>query len=91
MEDIQQSVQAEASDGMWGPQELGSIKQANKMVTSNHGPAYSPKNENWLGTKNMMASMTMLKRMKCGLWIQEHPIMSHSVTKDVGTKEMQLV
>ncbi len=41
-------------------------KQANKMVTSYHGPAYSPKNEYGLGTKNMIASMTMSKRSDIG-------------------------
>jgi hypothetical protein len=41
---------------------MGSNKQANKMVTRHHGPAYSPKNEYRLGTNNKMASMTMLKR-----------------------------
>jgi hypothetical protein len=39
VEDLQQSVQAEASNGKWGPHEMGSNKQANKMVTRHHGPA----------------------------------------------------
>jgi hypothetical protein len=37
VEDLQWSVQTEASNGAWGPQELESNQQANKMVTSFHG------------------------------------------------------
>jgi hypothetical protein len=59
VEDLQRSVQAEASHGTWDPQEKGSNKHANKMVISYHGSAYSPKNEYGLGIKNMMASMTI--------------------------------
>ncbi len=51
VEDQLKSVQAETDKGKWDPQELGTNKQANKMVTSYHGPAYSPKTEYGLGTK----------------------------------------
>jgi hypothetical protein len=61
MEDQQRSVQAEASYGKWGPQEIGPNGQANKKVTRHHGPAYSPKSEYGIGTKTIMSSMTMLK------------------------------
>jgi hypothetical protein len=57
VEDQQRSVQAETNEGKWDPQELGTSKQTNKMVTGYHGPAYSPKTE---GTKNMTASMEVL-------------------------------
>jgi hypothetical protein len=40
LEGQQRFVQAEASNGMWGPQVLGPNKQANKMVTRHHVPAY---------------------------------------------------
>ncbi len=41
VEGKQWSVQAEASNGKWDPQELGPNEQANKMVTKHHGPVYS--------------------------------------------------
>ncbi len=69
VEDLQWSVQEEDSNGAGGPQELGSNKQANKMVTSYHGPANSPKNEYGLDTKKIMASKTMLKRSN--MWIAD--------------------
>ena len=62
MEDQQSSVQAETNEGRWDPQELGTSKQTNKMVISFHGPANSPKTEYELGTKNMIASLDMLKK-----------------------------
>jgi hypothetical protein len=45
VENQQWSIQTEDSNGKWGPQEMGSNKQANKMMTRHHGLAYSPKNE----------------------------------------------
>jgi hypothetical protein len=80
VEDQQWSVQAEASSGKWGPQEMGSSKQA--MVTRHHGPAYSPKNEYGLGTKTMMASMTMLKRSD--MWIADSGVSNHVTFSDKG-------
>jgi hypothetical protein len=75
LEDQQRSVQAETKEGKWDPQEMGTHKQANKMVTSNHGPAYSPKIEYGLGTKNMIASMNMLKRSD--MWIADSGASNH--------------
>jgi hypothetical protein len=51
VEDQQRSVQAENKEGKWDPQEMGTNKQASKMVTSYHRPAYFPKTEHGLGTK----------------------------------------
>ncbi len=62
VEHQQWSVQAEASNSKWDPHEMEPNEQANKMVTRHHGPAYSHESEYGLGTKTMMASMTMLKR-----------------------------
>jgi hypothetical protein len=50
------------------------------MVTKHHGPAYSPKNEFGLGTINMMASMTMLKRSD--MWIANSGASNHVTFSD---------
>ncbi len=82
VEDQQPSVQAEANSGKWGPQEMGPNEQANKMVTRRHGPAFSPKSEYGLGTKTMMASMTMLKRSD--MWIADLGASNHITISDKG-------
>jgi hypothetical protein len=50
------------------------------MVTSNHGPAYSPKAG--LGTNNMMASMNVIK--KSDLWIADSGASNHVTFSDKG-------
>jgi hypothetical protein len=67
-----------------GSTKMGSNKQANKMVTRHHGPAYSPKNEYGLGTKTMMASMTMLKRSD--MWIADSGASNHVTFSDKGSQ-----
>jgi hypothetical protein len=52
------------------------------MVASHHWPAHSPKNEYGLGTKNMMASMTMLKRSD--MWIADSGASNHVTLDDKG-------
>jgi hypothetical protein len=90
VEDLQRSVQAEASNGTKDLQELVPNKQANNMVTSYHGPAYSPKYEYGLGSKNMIASMTMSKRSD--MWIADLGASNHVTFSDKGCqKKMQLV
>ena len=89
VEDLQQYVQAETSNGAWDPQELGFNKQANKMVTSYHGPAYSPKNEYGLGTKHMTASMTMLKRSD--MLVADSGASNHVTFSDKGCRNKRNV
>jgi hypothetical protein len=45
VEYLQWSVHAETSNSKLSPQNMGSNKYANKMVTSHHGTAHSIKNE----------------------------------------------
>jgi hypothetical protein len=59
---------------------MGPNKQANKMVTRHQGPVYSPKSEYGLGTKTMMASMTMLKRSD--MWIADSGASNHVTFSD---------
>jgi hypothetical protein len=55
------------------------------MVAGNHGPAYTPKNEDGLGTKNMMAFMNMLKRSD--LWIADSGASNHVTFSDKGCQD----
>jgi hypothetical protein len=82
VEDQQQSIQAEASNGKWDQQEMGPNKQVNMMVTRHHGPAYSHESEYGLRTKTMIASMSMLKRS--GMWIAESEASNHVTFSDKG-------
>jgi hypothetical protein len=52
------------------------------MATSYHGPAYSPKNEYGLGIKNMMVSMTMLKRKDMS--VADSGAFNHATFSDKG-------
>ncbi len=81
VEDQQRSpVQAETKEGKWDPQEMGANEQASNMVTSYHRPAYSPKTEYGLGTKNIIASMNMLKRND--MWIADSGASNHVTFSD---------
>jgi hypothetical protein len=84
VEGQQQSVQTEASNGKWSPQEMGSNEQADELVTRHHGPAYSPKNEYGLVTKNMMAPMTMTMLKRNYRWIADSGASSHVTFSDKG-------
>jgi hypothetical protein len=80
VDDQQRSVQAEANNGKRGPHEMVPNEQADKMVTRHHGPACSPKIEYGLGTKTMMASMTMLKRSV--MWLADSGASNHVTFSD---------
>jgi hypothetical protein len=54
------------------------------MVTSYHGPANSPKTEYGLGTKNMIASIDMLKRSD--MWIADSGASNHVTFSDKGCR-----
>jgi hypothetical protein len=88
VEDQQRSVQKEANEGKWDPQELGTSKQTNKMVISFHGPANSPKTEYGLGTKNMIASMDMLKRSD--MWIADSGASNQMTFSDKGCRHKRI-
>jgi hypothetical protein len=82
VEDQQRSVHAETNAGKWDPPDMGPNKQVSKMVPSYHGPAYSSKTDNGLGTKNLVTSMDMLKRT--GIWIADSGASSHVTFSDKG-------
>ncbi len=67
---------------------MGANEQSNKMVTGYHGPANSPKTEYELGTKNMIASMDMLKRSD--MWIADSGASNHVTFSDKGCRNKRI-
>ncbi len=88
VEDHQRSVQAKTDGGKWDPLDMGPNKQVSKMVPSYHGPAYSPKTEYGLGTKNQVRSMDMLKRND--IWIADFGASNHVTFSDKGCRNKRI-
>ncbi len=84
------SVQAETNTGKWDPPGMEPNEQVSKMVPSYHGPAYSPKTEYGLGTKNQVTSLSMDVLKRTDLWIADSGASNHVTTRDVETRELQL-
>ncbi len=88
MEDQQRSVQVETNAGKCDPTEMGPNKQVSKMVPSHHGPAHSTKTEYWLGAKNQVTSMDMLKIID--VWIADSGASNHVTFSDKGCKNKRI-
>jgi hypothetical protein len=58
------------------------------MVTSYHGPAYSPITEYGLGTKNMVTFLNMLKRSD--MWIADSVASSHVTFSNKGCQNKRI-
>jgi hypothetical protein len=85
----QRSVPAETNAGKWGPQKMGPNKQVSRKVPSHHGPAHPPKKEYWLGVKNQVTTMDMLKRSD--MWIADSGASNHVTFIDKGCRNKRIV
>jgi hypothetical protein len=67
---------------------MGPNKQVSRIVPSYHGPAYSPKTEYGLGTKNQVTSIDMFKRI--GMWIADSGASNHVTFSDKGCRNKRI-